>query len=408
MAETEYWVWLQNALGAGQRVRAVLEAFASPQSLYNAPQGQRRLSGVFTSWQLRKLEETGLDEARRVLETCRKNSWSVITPDDAEYPDRLRSLDDFPLALYLDGTLPAIDDEVCVSIVGTRKASLYGIEAATRLSAGLARAGAVIVSGGALGIDSAAHQGALAVNGKTIAVLGCGFGTDYLKSNDGLRRAIAASCCVLTEFPPFMHAAKYTFPIRNRLISGLSLGTVVVEAAVKSGALITARLAQTQGRDVFAVAGSVIDPANNGTNHLIHDGAKPVFCPLDILEEYPLFREKLNLKDADMPLSDAQPVQTRLFAEKTTAVNNSMPPQNIIKKEPDSPAQQPVTCRSTPPEGVSPLAGQIWELLGDGEKHVDFLSAQTGLSAGRVLCAVTELEICGFVIISPGRRIKRC
>lgn len=417
MLQTEYWVWLQNALGAGQRVREALQAFASPKEIYNASTAQRRLAGVFSPCQLNKLEETTLDGALRVIEDCRKNSWSIITPDDEVYPERLRSLDDFPLALYLDGTLPEIDSEVCISIVGTRKASVYGVEAATRLSAGLARAGAIIVSGGALGIDSAAHQGALAVKGKTIAVLGCGFGTGYLRSNDGMRRAIAATCCVMTEFPPFMHATKYTFPIRNRLISALSLGTVVVEAAVRSGALITARLARSQGRDVFAVSGSVIDPANNGTNHLIHDGAKPVFCPLDVLEEYPRFHGKLNLKGAgtllsDAPLSGAQPAQTHPVEEKKKkpAVNNSRTPQNIIKKEPAvSPSREaPPPEAVSPPEGASPLAAQIWELLGDGEQHIDFLSAQAGVSASRVLCAVTELELYGAVKIAAGRRIKRC
>lgn len=406
LTKAEYWVWLQTALGPGQRTAPLLEYFGSPQALYHATQHQRRLSGLLNSWQLRRLEETGLEEARQILETCHKHAWAVTTPDNGGYPHRLRTLEDFPLALYSSGTLPAFDEEVCISMVGTRKASLHGIEAATRLSAGLARAGAIIISGGALGIDSAAHQGALAVRGRTIAVLGCGFGTDYLRKNEGLRRAIAASCCVLTEFPPFTQAAKYTFPIRNRLIAGLSLGTVVVEAAVKSGALITARFAQAQGRDVFAVAGSVIDPANNGTNHLIHDGAKPVFCPLDVLEEYPQFYGKLDMTEAGKPLSESAPPQAQLWKETETAVNNPLPPQNIIKKGLD--ARKAEESGPVLPQGLSALAKQIWGLLEGGERHVDFLSTETGMTVREVLPAVTELELYGLVRVSPGRRLQRC
>lgn len=410
MDDRIYWIWLQLALGAGFRAGMVIEVWNSPKSLYEADNSKRRLSGCLNSWQLRKLEETKLENAAKVLETCRTNGWQVITPQQEEYPARLRSLDDFPLALYLWGTLPDIDAEVCISMVGTRKASCYGIEVAARLSTGIAKAGAVVVSGGALGIDTAAHHGALASGGCTIAVLGCGFGTDYLMKNEGLRKAIAANGCVVTEFPPFMQASKYTFPIRNRLISGLSLGTVVVEAAVKSGALITARFAQAQGRDVFAVAGSVIDPANGGTNRLIHDGAKPVFCVLDVLEEYTgQYYGKLRLEGAEQPLSNAAPMdgQTNLWKTEEPAANKTVAVQNIIKKASGSKNGGESALAGQIPDTLSPQAQRVWKAMRE-ETHVDTITGLTGLAPRQVLSALTELEMNGLAVPASGRRYRRC
>lgn len=408
MDDRIYRIWLQLALGAGFRGRGLAEAFPTAKSLYQATTPQRRMSGRLTSRQLSKLEETTLEDARRVMETCRANGWQIITPEDGAYPERLRALEDFPQALYLWGTLPEVDREVCISMVGTRKASCYGVEVASRLSVGLAKAGAVVVSGGALGIDTAAHQGALAGGGRTIAVLGCGFGTDYLMKNEGLRRAIAANGCVVTEFPPFTQASKYTFPIRNRLISGLSLGTVVVEAAVKSGALITARYAQAQGRDVFAAAGSVIDPSNGGTNHLIHDGAKPVFCVLDILEEYTNeFYDRLRLEGAEKPLSDSAPADGQIDFGMITAsaANKTIARQNIIKKGSGGTTG---TAPAAPlPDALSPQARQVWQAM-EGELHVDTLAGLTGLAPRQVLSALTELEMNGLAVPASGRRYRRC
>ncbi len=410
MDDRIYWIWLQLALGAGFRAATVLERWKSPKNLYQADSFERRLSGCLNTWQLRRMQETKLEDAQKVLDTCRSNGWQILTPEQEAYPERLKSLDDFPLALYLWGTLPEIDAEVCISMVGTRKASCYGIEVAARLATGLAKAGAIVVSGGALGIDTAAHQGALALGGYTIAVLGCGFGTDYLMKNESLRKAIAATGCVLTEFPPFTQASKYTFPVRNRLISGLSLGTVVVEAAVKSGALITARFAQAQGRDVFAVAGSVIDPANEGTNRLIHDGAKPVFCVMDILEEYTSrFCEKLRLEDAGQPLSDAAPAngQINFWNVEDSAAHKTNTAQNIIKKGFGGKSEKKTVLPVRLPETLSQQAQQVWHAM-ESETHVDTLASLTGLAPRQVLSALTELEMNGLAVPASGRRYRRC
>lgn len=207
--------------------------------------------------------------------------------------------------LFVWGDETILNSEVMLSVVGTRKASNYSMRVTRLLSSKLARAGAVIVSGGALGVDSAAHTGAME-GGRTIAVLGCGFGTDYLRDNAALRREISKNGAVITEYFPFTPASRTTFPMRNRIISGMSLGTIVVEAGERSGSLITARLALSEGRDVFAVPGEVITSAFTGTNRLIHDGAKPVFTALDVLEEYYYtYPDKIDLSGADKPLGEA-------------------------------------------------------------------------------------------------------
>lgn len=402
MSNTLYWIWLQLSLGAGARVKRIFEAFGSARQIYETPCEQRRGAGCFTPGQLRKMQETTLDSAEKVQEQCARNGWGILTPDDELYPSLLRGLPDFPLALYLWGNFPDLDEAVCIGIVGTRNASRYGVEVAHRVSAGLVKAGAVVVSGGALGIDTAAHKGALSAGGKTIAVLGCGFGTDYLMTNEELRKTIAATCCVITEFVPFSRATKFTFPIRNRLISGLSLGTVVIEAAVKSGALITARLACEQGRDVFAVAGSVINPANAGTNRLIHDGAKPVFSVLDILEEY-ADRSSVDLRGADLPLFMAEQPQLSFEQFENKLVKNARKAQNIKKEKPPEKIEE----MQASPENVSDTAKKVWQCLENKELHVDELAQSMFLTSSRVLAALTELEMEGLVIPLSGRRYCR-
>ena len=227
---TPYWVWLQSALGAGARIKEIIEYFGGAKAVYNAGETEWKMSPVFVPRQVEHLKNTPLDVAEDILTVCRLNSWQILTPEDAAYPQRVYEIENPPAALYVSGTLPDIDSSVVIGIVGTRKASDYAVKAADVMSRGISRLGAVVVSGGALGVDTAAHNAALLSGGKTVAVLGCGLGTNYLMENKPLRDAIAANGALVTEFPPFTKASRYTFPIRNRIISALSLGVLVVEA----------------------------------------------------------------------------------------------------------------------------------------------------------------------------------
>jgi DNA processing protein len=207
-----------------------------------------------------------------------------LCPADEAFPESLRTIHQPPVGLYFAGRLEALE-RPCVAVVGARKASGYGLAVGKRLAEGLARSGVCVVSGMAHGVDAAAHTGALAAaGGVTAAVLGCGADVCYPANHRGLMERIRASGCVLSEFAPGTPPLRHHFPMRNRLVSGLSLGVVVVEASTASGSLITASLALEQGRDLFAVPGDIDRPLSAGPNGLLRQGAIPATCTADILE----------------------------------------------------------------------------------------------------------------------------
>ena len=256
MSETAYWVWLQCALGEGAAVQPLLEEFGSAKAVYDANIMEWRMTPALTKYQVQHLESTPLSAADKVLSTCKQQGWQMLPYDHPDYPRLLRDLPDPPLVLYVDGTVPDWNLQLTLGIVGTRQASAYAVQVCDIMAKGVAGAGALVVSGGALGIDSTAHKGAMLAGGTTVAVLGCGLGTRYLMQNEPLRAEIRSHGALVTEFRPFTPAGKHTFPLRNRLISGMSEGLLVVEAGSHSGSLITARCALEQGRDVYAAPGS--------------------------------------------------------------------------------------------------------------------------------------------------------
>lgn len=394
--DTIYWIWLARTLGAGAKIADIINYFGSPEKLYMAGEREWRISGILTAKQITSLSKFSPSQCGDVINTCTQNGWQIVTPDDAEYPKRLLEIPDYPAILFVWGDKSALSCDVMLSIVGTRKASNYSVRVTETLAQRLAECGAAIVSGGALGIDSAAHWGALSGNGKTILVLGCGLGTVYLIENEALRREVSKQGAVITEFFPFTPASRTTFPMRNRIVSGISIGTVVIEAGERSGSLITARLALEQGRDVFSVPGDIISSAFTGTNRLIHDGAKPVFSALDILEEYHYnYSQKLNLKNADMPLGQ----------------NLKKTPQAVVKNQIEhsikEPAQKPQgKCRSLP-DGITENAKRVYNAIGDTPIHIDEISEKTELCVSSALAALTELEIYSLVELINGKNYQK-
>ena len=306
--------------------------------------------------------------------------------------------------LFVWGDETILNSEVMLSVVGTRKASNYSMRVTRLLSSKLAKAGAVIVSGGALGVDNAAHTGAME-GGRTIAVLGCGLGTDYLRDNAALRREISKNGAVITEYFPFTPASRTTFPMRNRIISGMSLGTIVVEAGERSGSLITARLALSEGRDVFAVPGEVITSAFTGTNRLIHDGAKPVFTALDVLEEYYYtYPDKIDLSGADKPLGEAlknMPIEEVSVPEAAhRAVRQKS--KTAQRKAAENKTPQKSAPRELP-DSLTENAKKLYSVLTTEPRHIDDLSEEAKLSSADTLAALTELELYSLVALSEGK-----
>ncbi len=393
----EYWIWLQTALGAGAQTSDILAYFETPEKLYLAGSDEWRLSGLFTEKKIQALRSSTPSQTGAVFKECSAKGYTIITPDSDLYPERLTHISNMPLVLYGIGDCSVLKDTVSIGIVGTRNASSYGIETAQKISYRLAEAGATIVSGGALGIDSEAHAGAMLAKGRTLAFLGCGLSYDYLKENAALRRAITRYGAVVSEYQPFTPPSRATFPIRNRLISGTSLGIVVIEAGKKSGSLITANCALEQGRDVFAVPGDIVRSSFDGTNHLIKNGAKPVFSAEDILSEYEyLYGDLFDLEKASEPLNKVQYVDYRKPKVKT-------------KKTQPAPTDEKKTVSVKKQElgdDVSKDAKSVYGVLNEEPLHIDDIVRTTGMKMNIVLSSLTELELIGAVEQITGKKYK--
>lgn len=292
-------VVLQTVYGAGSIRAYKIFKILNDNNLLNQNLENIINSDVLDIKERERIKSVKHSAVNKIFTDCEKNGIKIMSILDFDFPDRLRNIQTPPLILYIKGNLPDIDNEPVFCIVGPRKISEFGKKAGYSLSNRLAKSGMIIVSGGAVGGDTYVHIGALKANGRTIAVLGCGILCDYLSKNKKLRDTIANNCCLISEYPPFEKGSKYSFPIRNRLMSGLSLGVAVLEAGEKSGTLSTAKHANEQGRDVFVIPGNPTDINYKGSNNLLRDGAKPLLDASDIFGEYiPQFPEKIDLERA--------------------------------------------------------------------------------------------------------------
>lgn len=375
----KYWIWLSELLGPAARTDEVLSAFPEPHKLFESSEKERMLAGVFTKAQIEKLRKKSLDSALNNIALCEKNGWHVVVPGDKYYPRWLRQIPDMPLVLYVDGDPGSLCSEIMLGIVGTRNPCYESVAITRRVSHDLCKGGATVISGGALGVDSAAHEGALDADGRTVCVLGCGLGTRYLISNAPMRRRITENGAVISEFAPFSDASRFTFPKRNRIISGMSLGVLVVEAGEKSGSLITAECARWQGRDVFAIPGSVLSSAYAGANRLIRDGARAVTSAGDILMCY---------QEAYPELIDFNAMgDTTLRAEEI--LTKGAKSQSVQKKE----------C----PQTLDPDSKAVYNLFKDEPLHPDDICAESGMPPSKVITALMTLEIEGLIEQTEGK-----
>ena len=403
----EYWVWLQRTLGAGKRLDEFLSYFGDPVTLYEAGHAEWVNSGVFNERDSKKLVQFSPSQSYSIMKQCQDNGWDIITYDDDCYPARLRTISDPPCVLYVRGDKSILNSAVSVGMVGTRDSSDYGLNVARQLAESLARSGVVIVSGGALGVDSAAHEGAINASGKTVAVLGCGLGSKYLIANENLRDDIAQNGAVISEFLPFSDPSRTTFPVRNRIISGMTLGTVVVEAGERSGSLITARLALEQGRDVFAVPGDVTNSNYFGTNNLIRDGAKSVFSHMDILDSYiEAYGEYIDTDKRYTPVKASVPKEKPRISQvswNSVKAEISKPKKDTEKRKPVQDVRKEEKIERKLPEYATEDAGKIYSLLSEKGILADDLVTESGLNVSQVLSALTELEMYGCAYMGSGK-----
>lgn len=379
-----YYIWLQQALEAGNnRFAKAIEHFGSPEAIFKADETDRIKSGVFTKKDLLGLNSATIVDALEIISKSRAEGIEIIPYSSKKYPICLSAISNPPIVLYVKGKMPDFDNTPAVTIVGPRKVSEFGKKAAFSLGYRLAASGITVVSGGAVGADTYAHAGALKSGGKTVLCLACGICSDYLPENKKLREAVANSGCLITEYPPEWQVSKYNFPVRNRIMSALGLGTVVIEAGVRSGSLITARHALEQGRDVFVIPGSPSDKKYSGSNALLRDGAKPILDASDIFNEYiPLFPDKINIEKA----------YEKPIIEPKTEIKNEEKSEIEEKNE---------NFEKNSLKTLSKEAKIVYNYL-DKQKFLPEDISGCGIDGDSIISALTELEMEMLIKAIPG------
>lgn len=392
-----YWIWLQQSLPLGSvAINRLFEQFEDIETVYAAD--NKQLKELPLRPEDRKaLGDKSLIRARRILKEVQALGGWVMTPDDARYPDNLRHIAGFPAVLYVQGDFPNVNATPTVGVVSTRSITEEGEKLTFCLSAGLAAAGIIVVSGGAKGGDAAAHNGAMYADGKTILVKGAAPEVEYPVVNKQLRQDILdGRGAIVTEFEPGFHGY-CDYHVRNRLISGMSAGVCVTEAPKSSGAMITANLAREQGREVFAVPGSVLDGAHDGCHHQIRQGAMLVSSSVDIVDELsPRFPGLLDREAAE---NAETKTKSKVFRKVT--VEEEQMRVKVADTKPQKVAV-PATC----PAEASAEAKQLFGLLSVTPTPVDTLAASAGLSPQDTLILLTELELFGCVQSTAGQQYK--
>ena len=414
-----HWIWLAHRPGVSDRMKVrLLQHFRDPEDIYFADQESYRHVDGMTAEAAEGLKDKSLTAAEEILEVCRRERIHMLTFQDAAYPSKLKNIQDPPVLLYYKGQIPDLDALPVIGVVGTRKASAYGMQTAKRMGYQIAKCGGMVVSGMAYGIDGMAMSGALTAGEMTVGVLGCGVDIVYPISNRALFRDVEDYGCIFSEFAPGTPPAKWTFPKRNRIISGLSNGVLVVEAPEGSGALITANHALEQGRDVFVVPGNIDQPGFVGSHRLLRDGATLVSSGWDILSEYAaLYPDRIRREESPSQqrvypeelktVREESEKSTAKVAQKAKLPEKTKPLKKILeKKSIDKEASDAYSDVNTVLPKLSEEEQRIVTALSSGERLVDDVIAETGLTTGKILALLTMLELKGVVRRLPGKRIS--
>lgn len=382
---TRFLIWLTLGIGfCSPKPKHLLSLYGDLSVLYNGKEQELRLCGILTQGEINRLMKTPVTAADEIISRANELGQQIVDITEDAYPASLRCIDDAPAVLYVQGTLPDFDNLESISIIGTRKATVYGVRTAFELGANLSREGFVVVSGGALGIDCAAHRGVLASDGITVCVLGCGIDYDYLRENKAMRNAITVKGALISEYPPGSSPAARNFPQRNRIISALSKGLVVVEAPKASGSMITVSLALTHGKDIFAVMGNVDSVYSEGSNALIKDGAIPVTSYKDVAEYY------LGLSDDD---TTALKFGDDVISSVPTKLKSNFSNSNDNKPV-------PVHNKSV---SLTQEQSTVYYIIGASPIHVDEIAHRAGMPVYKVLSILSTLEMNDLIVSSQGR-----
>ncbi len=401
MNNLKYWVWIVMALGpANSRIWDVLRGYDSIEDAYNWLSSGK--DNNLTPLEEKSFRTTDLTQAEKIIEFCNENQISVICYDDEGFPQRLRDIYNPPAVLFMYGNLDFIDNSVTLAVVGARKPSEYSIKVAEIICTKLSEVGTVIVSGFAYGIDSIAHKSALQCKTKTVAVLASGIDYDYPQGNAKFKKIIGKCGAVITEYFPGTKPVHEYFKQRNRLISGISLGILVVEASSKSGSLNTASHALQQGRDIFCIPPhDIYDNRYSGVINLLRDGAISVFSHLDIMYEYyENFSHKLNY---------INPYEQYVYKSESAVFSSekiSKPKKirdNKKSTEPEN-IENNIEVKEIDLSDLDDTQVKIVELLKEKTFLSDELSVKLNIDISQILTSLTELELLGIVKSLAGKR----
>ena len=401
--ETTNLLHLSLIQGIGPKtVQFLIQIFGSAEKALNAtPEELRKIEKLSPTARERLIQKSLGCPLERELELIHEYDCQIITFYDAAYPPLLKEIDTPPLLLYVRGELKP-EDTFSIALVGSRQAKDYGRRVSYQLSYQLAQRGLTVISGFAKGIDTCAHRGALEANGRTIAVLGNGLSLIYPASNIGLVDKIVESGALISEFPMGMEPRSENFPRRNRIISGLTLGTVVVEASNRSGALITARLASEQGREVFAVPGEIFSELSTGTHKLIDSGAKLISNVDDLLEELP--QHALRQISALTP-SSAQGKDTQM--PQIPSNRKSKPEQPRINTSKTIATKKKGTASAIPPPDLTADEKTVFDAIETPSSHIDTIVRTTQLPISQVSGVLLMLELKDAIQQLPGKQFTK-
>lgn len=429
MTRKDYYIWLVKCMGAGNpRIHGILEKYNDIAEFYNDCQNKRIKKGIrLTESEVRFLSKTSLSDIQFVYDKYEKFKPQIITIEDENYPKQFKNIDNPPCLLFVVGDISQIDDELLITVVGTRKESLYGKRACELICSELCVSGFSIVSGLANGGDTTAHITALKCGARTYGFLATGLDVDYPYGKGKLKNAIVKNGAIITEFLPQTPPYPENFHIRNRLMSGLSEGTLVIEAPKSSGTLITANNALNQGKDLFAVPASIFWPNSAGIISLIKDGAKPVKDALDIIEDYLLrYPNKINIPTDKLNLREIYDINRRLGLTDANSIDSVdkdyKEKKKLAKKELKEAGKKALIAVSNEeiPNDIAPLTDRLEKSgLKDNENIIkiisfieneahtmDEIAENTALTMPKILVLVTKLEMSGIVKKLPGNRIE--
>ncbi|MEG2174405.1 MAG: DNA-processing protein DprA [Oscillospiraceae bacterium] len=377
MKQEALWIWMQKSFGIGtRRAHEVMEYYDGPEKLLSIPPARLVSDGFLTERERKSCRSPDLASAEQVLLCSQQSGAWVLTPDSKDYPEQLRNIHSMPMVLHGMGDVSLLTGHTLITMVGTRMPDEYGTMAADHLSREIASTGAVVVSGLAVGLDAVCHAGALAVGGTTLAVVAGGLDLDYPRPNHALRKTIEERGLLLSEFPPGTQAYPQNFGMRNRILSGLSLATVVIQATIRSGTMLTAAHALSQNRDVFAVPGSIFSLKMEGCHTLLSEGAAPALSGIEVVRRYHPIKEAVAA-----PIGKNTPGHADTF----TGITAKVVP-NVI------------------PDYLSTRQAAVLECLLKGEAPVGALCEQLGGPVGEILATLTQLELFGLAEALPGHR----